>query len=102
MEIDENVMLRAQLRRVLATSVRDAAFQPRFEALRLLFEHHVESEETDFLPRVTGALGEHELEALGAGLVASRPRVWMVTTEAHALLRSVPASPQGVRLPATR
>jgi hypothetical protein len=70
--------------------------------LRLLFEHHVESEETDLLPRVTAALGEQELEALGAGLVASRPRVWMVTTEAHALLRSVPTSPQGVRLPATR
>ncbi len=101
-EIDENVMLRAQLRRVLSTNVHDAAFRPRFDALRLLFEHHVENEENDLFPRVQAALREDELEALGAGILASRPPVWMVTTEAHARLRSEPPSPQSVRLPAAR
>lgn len=101
-EIDENVMLRAQLRRVLATSVHDTAFRPRFEALRLLFEHHARSEETDLFPRVQAALGEDELDLLGVGIVASRPPVWMVTTERHARLRSAPTSPQSVRLPAAR
>jgi hypothetical protein len=101
-KIEENVMLRTQLRRVLATSVHDAAFRPRSEALRLIFEHHVESDETDLFPRVERALGVAELEALGAGLEASRPPVWMVMTEDHPLLRSETPSPQSVMLPAAR
>jgi hemerythrin superfamily protein len=99
-EIGGHFMLCAQLRRVLATSTHDAAFQPRFEALRLLFAHAVESEETDLFPRVEAVLGREALEALGTVILASRPPVWVVTTEAHALLRSVgPPSPQSVSLP---
>ena len=52
---DPHLMLRAQLRRVLATRVQEPAFEPRSEALRLLFAHHVEAEEaaeTGVFPRV--------------------------------------------------
>ncbi len=102
-EIDGHFMLRAQLRRVLATSVHDAAYPQRLEALRRLFARSVESEETDLFPRVEAALGQEELEALGAAILTSRPPVWMVTTEARALLQSVgPPSPQSVSLPAAR
>jgi hypothetical protein len=99
---DDHFMLRAQLRRLLATSVHEPAFQPRFEALRLLFARHTEVEETDLFPRVEAALAVGELEALGIEVQGSRPPIWLVTTEAHALIRSNAGNLRGVRLPAVR
>jgi hemerythrin superfamily protein len=101
--IDEHYMLRAQLRRVLATNVTSPAFQPRFEALRLLFGHHVQAEETELFPRMQAALGPAQLERLGVEVLDSRPPIWLVTTENHALLGSEnPGAVRGVRLPSVR
>jgi hemerythrin superfamily protein len=100
--IDPHFMLRAQLRRVLATHVQDRAFEPRSEALRLLFAHHVEAEETAVFPRVEAALDDSQLETLGADVLGSRPPIWVVTTEAHAFIHSNNPSVRGVRLPALR
>jgi hemerythrin superfamily protein len=100
---NEHFMLRAQLRRVLATNVHGPAFQPRFEALRLLFEHHVQAEETELFPRVESALTEAQLERLGAEVLGARPPIWVVTTEGHALVRSNKSGGVcGVRLPSVR
>jgi hypothetical protein len=98
---DPHFMLRVQLRRVLATRVQDPAFEPRSEALRLLFAHHVEVEETVLFPQVEGALPDSQLETLGAHVVGSRPPIWLVTTESRALLQSN-RPVRGVRLPAVR
>jgi hemerythrin superfamily protein len=101
--VDEHYMLRAQLRRVLVTNVNGPAFRPRFEALRLLFAHHVQAEETELFPRVQAALGPSQLDTLGAEVLDSRPPIWLVTTESHALLRSDnPRAVRGVRLPSVR
>jgi hypothetical protein len=99
--VDTHFMLRVQLRRVLATSVQEPAFEPRCEALRLLFAQHVEAEETALFPRVEAALAESQLETLGADVLESRPPIWVVTTEARALIHSSKAV-RGVRLPAVR
>jgi hypothetical protein len=99
--VDTHFMLRAQLRRVLATRVQEPAFEPRCEALRLLFSQHVEAEETALFPRVEAALAESQLETLGADVLESRPPIWVVTTEARALIHSSKAV-RGVRLPAVR
>jgi iron-sulfur cluster repair protein YtfE (RIC family) len=98
---DPHFMLRVQLRRVLATHVQDPAFEPRSEALRLLFAHHVEVEETVLFPQVEEALADSQLETLGGDVLGSRPPIWLVTTEGRALIRS--SRPvRGVRLPAVR
>jgi Hemerythrin HHE cation binding domain len=99
--VDTRFMLRAQLRRVLATRVQEPAFEPRCEALRLLFAHHVEAEETAVFPRVEAALGDSQLETLGADVLGSRPPIWVVTTEGRALIHSS-KSLRSVRLPAVR
>jgi hypothetical protein len=98
---DPHFMLRVQLRRVLATRVQDPAFEPRSEALRLLFAHHVEVEETVLFPQVDGALPDSQLETLGAHVLGSRPPIWLVTTESRALFQSN-RPVRGVRLPAVR
>lgn len=99
--VDPHFMLRVQLRRVLATRVQDAAFDPRSEALRLLFAHHVEVEESALFPQVEAALGDSQLETLGADVLGSRPPIWLVTTEGRAHIRS--SRPvRGVSLPAVR
>lgn len=72
--VDPHFMLRAQLRRVLATRVQEPAFQPQSEALRLLFAHHVQAEETALFPRVEAALADSQLETLGADVLGSRPQ----------------------------
>lgn len=99
--VDTHFMLRVQLRRVLATRVQDPAFEPRSEALRLLFAHHVEAEEKTLFPRVEAELADSHLETLGADVLGSRPPIWVVTTEARALIHSSKAV-RGVRLPAVR
>jgi hemerythrin superfamily protein len=98
---DPHFMLRAQLRRVLATGVQDAAFEPRSQALRLLFAHHAEVEETVLFPEVEKALADSQLETLGADVLGSRPPIWLVTTEGRANIRS-DRPVRGVRLPALR
>jgi hemerythrin superfamily protein len=100
--VDPHFMLRAQLRRVLATNVQEPAFEPRSEALRLLFAHHVEAEETAVFPRVEAAFDDAQLETLGADVQGSRPPIWVVTTEAHAFIHSNSPAGRGVRLPALR
>jgi hypothetical protein len=99
--VDTHFMLRVQLRRVLATRVQDPAFEPRSEALRLLFAHHVEAEETSIFPRVEAEVADSHLETLGADVLGSRPPIWVVTTEGRALIHSSKAV-RGVRLPAVR
>jgi hypothetical protein len=99
--VDPHFMLRVQLRRVLAARVQEPAFEPRCEALRLLFTQHVEAEETALFPRVEAALADSQLETLGADVLGSRPPIWVVTTEARALIPSSKAV-RGVRLPAVR
>jgi len=99
--VDPHFMLRVQLRRVLATRVQEPAFEPRCEALRLLFAQHVEAEETALFPRVEAALADSQLETLGADVLESRPPIWVVTTEARAFIPSSKAV-RGVRLPAVR
>jgi hypothetical protein len=103
---DEHFMLRVQLRRVLATSLQTPAFTPRFEALRTLFAHHVQSEEEEIFPRVEAVFSPSRLEDLGAAVLGARPPIWIVTTEAHAAaLRSGgrrdrrAQAMRGVRLP---
>jgi hypothetical protein len=98
---DPHFMLRVQLRRGLATGVQDAAFEPRSEALRLLFAHHAEVEETVLFPQVEEALADSQLETLGADVLGSRPPIWLVTTEGRANIRSN-RPVRGVRLPALR
>jgi hypothetical protein len=99
--VDTHFMLRVQLRRVLATRVQDPAFEPRSEALRLLFAHHVEAEETSIFPRVEAEVADSQLETLGTDVLGSRPPIWVVTTEGRALIHSSKAV-RGVRLPAVR
>ena len=97
---DEHFMLRAQLRRVLATSLHTPAFTPRFEALRTLFAHHVESEETGIFPQVEAHLPARRLETLGAEVEGARPPIWLVTTETQpAPLPVRDRAMRGVRLP---
>ena len=79
---------------------RTPAFEPRSEALRLLFAHHVEVEETVLFPRVEEALGDSQLETLGADVLGSRPPIWLVTTEGRAHIRS--SRPVRGREPARR
>jgi hemerythrin superfamily protein len=97
--IDDHFMLRAQLRRFLATNVREPSFQPRFEALRLLFTHHVQEEESELFPRVEAAIEAPQLDALGTEVMGARPPIWVVTTETHALVQSSDAALRGVQLP---
>jgi hemerythrin superfamily protein len=80
---DEHVTLRVELRRVLATNVAEASFEERLAALRSLFERHVREEEQDLFPRVERALAADALEQLGADVLASRPPIWIVTSEGH-------------------
>jgi hemerythrin superfamily protein len=78
---DEHLLLRIELRGVLKTSAGDPSFGERIATLRALFADHVHDEETDLFPRVMRAVPEAEREALGAEILASRPHVWIVTTE---------------------
>jgi hemerythrin superfamily protein len=85
---DEHLLLRIELRRILETTVGKPSFGERIEALRALFAEHVYAEETDLFPRVVSAVSEAQRELLGAEILASRPPVWIVTTEARARVRS--------------
>jgi hemerythrin superfamily protein len=84
----EHLLLRIELRRVLETSVTDESFGERIGSLRGIFADHVKNEEVEVFPRVACALPVAELEILGAEILASRPPVWIVTTEGRALVQS--------------
>jgi hemerythrin superfamily protein len=78
---DGHVRLKVELRRALASNPEDEAFAERVAALQRMFERHVREEETRLFPRVDRALGDVDHEVLGAEILASRPPIWMVTTE---------------------
>jgi hemerythrin superfamily protein len=85
---DEHLLLRMELRRMLETGVAEASFAERIEALRALFEQHVREEEAELFPRVVGAVAAAQREMWGAEILASRPKVWVVTTEGHPPMQS--------------
>jgi hypothetical protein len=110
---DEHLTLRLELRRMLQTSASDAAFLERVTAFRALFDRHACEEERGLFAAVDAALSDAELEVLGGQVLASRPPVWMVTTEqqAPALARatrrlrsrvSLPIPPSRSSAPSTR
>jgi hemerythrin superfamily protein len=84
----EQLLLRSALRRMLETSVGDASFGERIEALHTHFAQHVQDEEAELFPRVLRTVPQAQREALGAEIVASRPPVWIVTTEGGAPIGS--------------
>jgi hemerythrin superfamily protein len=79
---DEHLLVRAQLRRVLATEPGDAAIDTKIDVLRQLVQKHQGEEEGDLFVRVERALTGAELEVLGEEILNSRPPVWIVTTDA--------------------
>jgi hemerythrin superfamily protein len=92
---EEHVELRVQLRRLLATRVNEGSFLDRVRVLRDLFARHVAEEESRLFPRLEQALSPSDHAVLGEEILASRPPIWIVTSErsahAHAddpLLRS--------------
>ncbi|HEX4447945.1 MAG TPA: hemerythrin domain-containing protein [Polyangiaceae bacterium] len=98
--IDDHFMLRAQLRRFLATNVREPSFQPRFEALRLLFTRHVQDEESELFPRVEATLARAQLDALGARVLGARPPIWLVSGDQDTVIYPDMGSLSlGLRLP---
>ncbi|MGA7119666.1 MAG: hypothetical protein WBY94_06180, partial [Polyangiaceae bacterium] len=78
---DEHLLLRIELRTLLKTSVGDRSFDERIAALRTLFAEHVRREEVDLFPRVSRGVSAAQRDVLGEEILASRPHVWIVTTE---------------------
>jgi hypothetical protein len=95
----DHLALRVEMRRVLGTSIGDPAFGPRLTTLRELYDRHVREEESSLFPRVDAALSELDHEALGEEILASRPPIWMVTTEDRRLTHSDPVLRGCVSLP---
>jgi hemerythrin-like domain-containing protein len=62
---EEHSLAELGLKRLLATSPKDEAFEARVTAVKELIEHHVEEEEEDLFPRVDRKLGREALAALG-------------------------------------
>ena len=84
----EHGSLRFELRRVLEASVADTSFGERMASLRKLFELHARHEEDELFPRFAQAASPSQLQTLGDEIVASRPPVWIVTTEGRSLVQS--------------
>ncbi|HEY4015069.1 MAG TPA: hemerythrin domain-containing protein [Polyangiaceae bacterium] len=80
----EHLALRVGLGRLLETSLGDATFSQRIDALKGSFAQHVRDEEAQVFPRFMSAVPEAQREALGAEILSSRPSVWMVTTAGRA------------------
>jgi hypothetical protein len=78
---EEHVDVRVQLRRLLGASLGDAVFAEAFARLRATFARHSHDEESTLFPRVEQALDADDLDRLGLEIVASRPPIWIVTTE---------------------
>jgi hemerythrin-like domain-containing protein len=62
---EEHSLAEIALKRLLATSPEDEAFDARVTALKELIEHHVKEEEEELFPEVEKALGEDTLNNLG-------------------------------------
>jgi hemerythrin superfamily protein len=86
---DEHRFLRIELRTVLKTSVGHPSFGERITALQTLFAEHVRGQEAEVFPRVVRLVSEAKRVALGAEILASRPHVWMVTTEGKTPIHAV-------------
>ena len=79
---DEHLTLKVELRQVLGGDLDDAAaLAEGLAVLRTRFEGHVREEEIGLFPRVERALSDADHEVLGVEILASRPPIWMVTTE---------------------
>jgi hemerythrin superfamily protein len=78
---DDHLALRIELRRMLEASVADASFSGRISGMRKLFEQHARLEEGELFPRFAKVASKSHVQALGNEIVASRPPVWIVTTE---------------------
>ncbi len=63
---EEHALAQTALKRLLATTPKDARFKARAKALLDLIEHHVEEEEEDLFPKVKKSLEAEELDKLGA------------------------------------
>jgi hemerythrin superfamily protein len=85
---NEHSLLRIELRRVLEASVTDPSFGERLASLHQLFELHACHEEGELFPRFAQAASPSQLQMLGDEIVASRPPVWIVTTEGRSLVQS--------------
>jgi hypothetical protein len=104
---DLHLALRLQLRRFLETDVGDVAFPDVLATLREVFDQHLRSQEEELFPRLEAVLGPVEVEALGEQVVASRPPVWIVTTDGRGLAGATGSpAPRALRtrlsLPSTR
>ena len=88
----DHLMLRVELRRVLEASVSNPSFADRMTALRDLFSRHVWHEELALFPRVVSEFSRAQLEVLAAKVLASRPPVWIVTSERNERRSPVPHS----------
>ncbi|MGH7271131.1 MAG: hemerythrin domain-containing protein [Polyangiaceae bacterium] len=95
---DRDLALRLQLRRFLGTSFDDPTFNTRLEILREVFDEHVQYEETELFPRLDTAMGTEALESLGVQALASRPPIWIVTTEGQPLARPRDTGARRVRV----
>jgi hemerythrin superfamily protein len=84
---EEHLLLRIELRRMLEASVAEASFGERITGMRVLFDRHADHEERVLFPRFAQAASESQRQALGDEIIASRPPVWIVTTEGRALVQ---------------
>ncbi len=62
---EEHAIAQLALKRLLATTSKDARFKARAKALLDLIDHHVEEEEEELFPKVKKTLDAETLEALG-------------------------------------
>jgi hemerythrin-like domain-containing protein len=65
---EEHAIAEVALKRLLRTPPSDPSFAARVSTLAELVMHHVEEEEEELLPAVASALGDAELERLGASM----------------------------------
>jgi hypothetical protein len=97
---DVHLPMRVQLRRVLECKIGHPSLDENVSALRALFDQHVADEEGGLFPAAEVALDAGDLELLGGEVLASRPPVWIVTTEGRQLVQSTDGwSLRGVSLP---
>jgi hypothetical protein len=78
---ERHLLLRVQLRRVLASNVDDPTFPAAIEALRTSFDAHAREEEGELFPHLARSLSALDLELLGQEIAGARPPIWMVTSE---------------------
>jgi hemerythrin superfamily protein len=84
----EHLDVRVQLRRVLATNATDPQLEAKIDQLREMVLNHQREEESGLFAQVVEAMTDAELEVLGRELLASRPPIWIVTSDAqHAQVR---------------